>query len=92
VDWLASCIALRVVGVVLIIFLRRWRKKFAQSSSQWEARADTFSSGVGVRNLHNPPANGKQGLIPEEMSQTPLINKKQGNLDKVHTANIIKPT
>jgi hypothetical protein len=26
--------------------------------------------------LHNPPANGKQGPIPEEMSQTPLTNKK----------------
>ncbi len=26
-------------------------------------------------------ANGKQGLIPEEMSQTLLTNKKQGNVD-----------
>jgi hypothetical protein len=34
--------------------------KYAQSSSQWEATADT---------------------VPEEMSQTLLINKKQGNLD-----------
>ncbi len=25
VDWIAACIALRVVGAVLIIFLRRWR-------------------------------------------------------------------
>ncbi len=24
VDWVASCIALRVVGAVLVIFLRRW--------------------------------------------------------------------
>jgi hypothetical protein len=32
-------------------------------------------------NLHNPPANGKQGPIPEEISQTLLTNKKQGNLD-----------
>jgi hypothetical protein len=31
--------------------------------------------------LHNPPANGKQRPIPEEMSQILLINKKQGNLD-----------
>jgi hypothetical protein len=39
------------------------------------------SSGVGVK-LHNPPANGEQeqGLIPEEMSQTLLANKKQENL------------
>jgi hypothetical protein len=32
-------------------------------------------------NLHNPPANRKQGLLPEEMSQTLLINKKQEKLD-----------
>jgi hypothetical protein len=30
---------------------------------------------------HNPPANGKQGPIPEQMSQTLLTIKKQGNLD-----------
>jgi hypothetical protein len=40
--------------------------QFAQSSIQWEAKAN-----------------------PEEMSQTLLANKKQGNLD---AANIIKPT
>ena len=57
VDWLAVDIALRVVGAVLFVFLRRCIK-FAQSSSQWEARAYT-----------------------EEMSQTLLTNKKQGNLD-----------
>jgi hypothetical protein len=26
VDWLAACIALRVVGAVLVVFRRRWRK------------------------------------------------------------------
>jgi hypothetical protein len=26
VDWLAACIALRVVGAVLVVFLQRWRK------------------------------------------------------------------
>jgi hypothetical protein len=26
VDWLAACIALRVVGAALVVFLRRWRK------------------------------------------------------------------
>jgi hypothetical protein len=35
---------------------------------------------------HFPPAlalaNGKQGLKPEEMSQTLLTSKKQGNLDE----------
>ncbi len=46
VDWLDACIALRVVGVVLVTFLRRWHK-ISQSSSQWEARADTW------RNLPN---------------------------------------
>jgi hypothetical protein len=40
VDWLAACISLRVFGAVLVVFLRRWRK-IAQSTSQWEARADT---------------------------------------------------
>jgi hypothetical protein len=39
VDWLAACIALRVVGAV-VIFLQL-SAQFAQSSSQWEARADT---------------------------------------------------
>ncbi len=34
----------------------------------------------------------EKGLIPEEMSQTLLTNKKQGNLDQVHNDNIIKPT
>jgi hypothetical protein len=33
------------------------------------------------KNLHNPPANGKQEPIPEEMSQTPLTKKKPGNMD-----------
>jgi hypothetical protein len=41
-------------------------------------------------NLHSPPANGKQGLIPEEMSQT-LLTNKQGTQDYVHAPNIIKP-
>ncbi len=39
------------------------------------------SSGVS-ENLHSPsPANGKHGSKHEEMSQTKLTNKKQGNLD-----------
>ncbi len=37
--------------------------------------------GAGLVNLHNPPANEKQGPIPEEISQTLLTNKEQGNLD-----------
>jgi hypothetical protein len=31
--------------------------------------------------FHNPPANGKQGPIPEEIPQNLLTNKKQGNVD-----------
>jgi hypothetical protein len=58
VDWLAACIAFKVAGAVLDIFLPRWRKNF-----------------------HNPPANGMQGPIPEEMSQTLQTNTQQGNLD-----------
>jgi hypothetical protein len=42
----------------------------------------SFSSGIDILyNFHSPPANGKQGPIPEEMSQTLLTNMKQGNLD-----------
>jgi hypothetical protein len=32
-------------------------------------------------NLQSLPDNGNQGPIPEEMSQTLLAKKKQGNLD-----------
>ncbi len=39
VNWLAACIALRVVGSVLVVVLLRCQK-FAQLSSQWETRAD----------------------------------------------------
>ncbi len=49
----------------------------------------SFSSGVAGK--YNHLASGKQGPIPEEMSQTLLTNKKQGNLDKVHASNIINP-
>jgi hypothetical protein len=38
---LVSFIALRAVGAVLVVFIRRWRQNFEKSSSQWEARADT---------------------------------------------------
>jgi hypothetical protein len=38
--WLDACIALRVVGAVLVVFFGVG-VKVAQSSSQWEARADT---------------------------------------------------
>jgi hypothetical protein len=38
VDWLAACIALRVVGPVLALCVSI---KFGQSSSQWEAKGDT---------------------------------------------------
>ncbi len=36
VDWLAACIALRMVGAVLVVS-SGVGIKFAQSSSQWEA-------------------------------------------------------
>ncbi len=41
--------------------------------------------------LHSPPANEKQEPPPEEVSQTLVTNKKQGNLDVVHSSNIINP-
>jgi hypothetical protein len=34
-----------------------------------------------AHNWHSPAANGRQGPIPEGMSQTLLTSKKQGNLD-----------
>jgi hypothetical protein len=40
--------------------------------------------------LQNPLANGKQGLMPEEMSQTLLTNKKQEK-HYYHANHIIKP-
>jgi hypothetical protein len=46
---------------------------------EWLALYLSFFSGVGL-NLHNHSANGKQGQIHEEVSQT-LVTKKQGNLD-----------
>jgi hypothetical protein len=57
-NWLAACIALRVIGDVLVVFLHRWHK---------------------ICTTLQPM--GKQGPIPEEISQTPLNNKKQGNVD-----------
>jgi hypothetical protein len=56
-DWLAACIALRVVDAVFVIS-SGVGVQFAKSSSQWEAKAE-----------------------PEEMSQTLLTNKNQGNLN-----------
>jgi hypothetical protein len=35
VDWLAACIAIRVVGAVIVVVPWHWRK-LAQSASQWK--------------------------------------------------------
>ncbi len=43
-------------------------------------------------NLPTPLANGTQGPVPEEMSQTMLTNWKQGKIEEVHATNIINPT
>jgi hypothetical protein len=45
---------------------------------KWLALYWSFSSGVDVKFAQSSIATGKQGLIPKEMSQTLLINKKQG--------------
>jgi hypothetical protein len=58
---------------------------------EWLALYFSFFSGVVVQFAQSSDY-GKQGPIPAEMSQTLLTNKKQGNLDLVHAANIIKPT
>ncbi len=47
VDWLDACIALRVVGAVLVVFLQRWRKLWT-ILYQLDSRADTW------RNVPNP--------------------------------------
>ncbi len=41
VDLLAACIALKVVGACIRRFPPAFGVKFAQSTSPWEARADT---------------------------------------------------
>jgi hypothetical protein len=62
VDWLAACMALRVVGAVLVIVLRRWRK-ICTILRQWEARIHTW------RNVPKPcwPIRSKEtwtGPVP----------------------------
>ncbi len=52
---------------------------------------DKFSLTLAYR-LKNPPANGKQGLFPAEMSRTLLTNKKQGKNYQVHATHIINTT
>jgi hypothetical protein len=42
--------------------------------------------------LPNMLANGNRGLVPEEMFQTLLTNKKQGKMCSGDATNIIKPT
>jgi hypothetical protein len=54
VDWLAACMALRVVGTVFAIFLQLWHT---------------------ICTVLQPMGSN------EEISQTLLTNKKQGNLD-----------
>jgi hypothetical protein len=47
---------------------------------EWLALCWFFSFGVGIK-FAQSFSHAKQGLIPEEIYQTPLSNKKQGNLD-----------
>ncbi len=50
VDWLDACIALRVVELYWL-FSSGVRVKFAQSPSQWEARADIPIKPVHAANI-----------------------------------------
>jgi hypothetical protein len=50
-----------------------------------------FSSGVGIK-FAQSSSQWEQRPIAEEIYQTLLTNKKQGNLNEVHADNIIKPT
>jgi hypothetical protein len=47
VDWLAACIALRVVDAVFVIFLRRWR-------TICSLPADGKQGPIPYRNVPNP--------------------------------------
>jgi hypothetical protein len=49
-------------------------------NQEWLELYRSFAFGVAVK-FAQPPANMKQVPIPEEMTQTLLTNKKQGNLD-----------
>jgi hypothetical protein len=52
-----------------------------------------FLSGVGVQFAQSSRRlDWKQGPIPEEIYQTLLTNKKQGNLNQAHADDIIKAT
>jgi hypothetical protein len=50
VDWLAACIAPRVVGDIFVVFPRRWRKNLHNppANAKKEERVDS------LRNLPNP--------------------------------------
>jgi hypothetical protein len=43
----------------------------------WWSCISKFSQALAYR-LQNPPANGRQKTVPEELSQTLLANKMQG--------------
>jgi hypothetical protein len=60
-----------ICGILVIFLLTLLLRLLCSRKSGWR---------VGVH-FHSPPANGKQGPIPEEMSQTLLTNKNQANLD-----------
>jgi hypothetical protein len=46
---------------------------------------------VGVK-FAQSASQWEERAYPEEIYQILVINKKQGNLDLVHAANIVKPT
>jgi hypothetical protein len=50
-DWLAACIALRVVGAVLVVSTGVG-VKFSKSSSQWEEMSQTLLTNKKQRNLN----------------------------------------
>jgi hypothetical protein len=52
----------------------------APASLEWETLYQKYYLSLAY-NLQKPPTNGKQGLGPEEMSQTLLAGRKQGNYD-----------
>ncbi len=99
VDWFAACIALRVVGAVIVVFLRRWRKIFRVlqpvGSKQGPIPVPEFIDPVFTKTSpirsFSVIQNERFGLVfaktgsinsgTEEMSQTLLTSKKQGNVN-----------
>jgi hypothetical protein len=82
-DWLDACVALRVVGAVLVVFLRRWRK------------IGTLLQPMGSKNRYLQKSIKPCLTIVRKESwikYTPLTLLSQGHLPReIYTFCVIKP-